>query len=158
MVEVRVGRLRVNSSVKAADPASPDVAFGVAVHAFGRGTFIVSAYGDVDLVTAPELEQELLETVNEGARRIVVDLTGTTFFDSSGVHALMRTGDRLQSRGLQFGIVCANPRIKRILEITGIDQAVGIHATIENAIGPREPRRQPRSWFRSGRGTVDLYA
>jgi anti-sigma B factor antagonist len=158
MVEVRVGRLRVNSRVKPADPGSPDVAFGVAVHAFGRGTFVVSTYGDVDLATAPELEQELLETVDEGARQVVVDLTATTFFDSSGVHALMRAGDWLQSRGLQFGIVCANPRIRRILEITGIDQAVGVHATIETAIGPREPRSRLRSWFRSDPGTVDLYA
>ena len=148
----------MESSVKAAHPASPDVEFGVAVQTFGGGTFIVSTYGDVDLVTAPELEQELLEAVNEGARHVVVNLTKTTFFDSSGVHVLVRTGDRLESRGVRFGIVCANPRIKRILEITGIDRAVGIHDTIESAIGPRQPRRRGQSWFRSDRGTVDLCA
>jgi anti-sigma B factor antagonist len=144
MVDDRVGRLRVDASVKATGLGSPEVEFGMAIQAFGLGTFIVSAYGDVDLVTAAELETELLETVHDGARRVVVDLTETTFFDSSGVHAVVRCGELLQSSGVQFGVVCANPRIKRILEITGIDHTFGVHATIEDAISPsRAPETSP---------------
>ncbi len=134
----------MDASTKAKDPGSAEVEFGVAIQTFGRGTFIVSAYGDVDLVTARELETELLETVDDGARRVVVDLTETTFLGSGGIHALVRAGESLQSSGLQFGIVCASPGIKRILEITGIDHTFGIHATIEDAVGPsRTPVMPP---------------
>ena len=134
----------MDASVKAKDPGSAEVEFGVAIQTFGRGTFIVSAYGDVDLVTARELETELLETVDDGARRVVVDLTETTFLDSGGIHALVRAGESLRSSGLQFGIVCSSPRIKRILEITGIDRTFGIHAGLEHAISPSTaPERSP---------------
>jgi anti-sigma B factor antagonist len=144
--------------MKVMGPGSAGVEFGVASQALGRGTFFVSAYGEVDLVTAPELETELTQVIHRGARRVVVDLTEATFFDSSGVHALVRAGGWLQSSGLQFGVVCANPRITRVLEITGVDQAFGIHATVEDAVSPSSARRSLRSWFHSDRGTVDVYA
>jgi anti-sigma B factor antagonist len=135
MVDDCVGRLRVEASVTAIDPGSP-VEFAMALQSFGTGTYLVSAHGDVDSTTAPELETELLETVDSGAHRVVVDLTEATFLDSSGVHVLVRTGERLQSSGPQLGIVCG-PYVKRILEITGVDRAFQIHDTIENAISPR---------------------
>jgi anti-anti-sigma factor len=133
MVDDRGGRLEVGRKTKATELRSATPEFGVATRAFDTGTFCVSAHGDVDLATAPELETELLETAREGTRRVVVDLTGTTFFDSSAVHALVRAGERLQASGLQLGIVCG-PYIKRILEITGVDHAFQIHATIERAL------------------------
>jgi len=126
----------VGNNIKEAARRSAPFEFGIATQALGMDRFLVSAHGDVDLVTAPELETELLDTAHSGARQVVVDLTEATFFDSSGAHALMRAGERLQSTGLQFAIVCGNHVIKSILEITGIDQIFPVHATIDNAIGP----------------------
>jgi anti-sigma B factor antagonist len=138
-VDDRVGRLEVDGFMKTTDPGSAEVEFGVATQVLGMRTCLVSAYGDVDPVTAPEFEREVLETVHTGARRVVVDLTSATFFDSSAVRALVRAGERLQSDGLQFGIVCGNPNIKRVLEITGADQTFQVHAAIESrpALFPR---------------------
>ena len=82
----------------------------------------------------PELETELLDAVRLRARRVFVDLTRTTFFDSSAVHALLRSGERLQASGLHVGIVCSNPDVRKVLEITGVDRTLRIHATIEQAI------------------------
>ena len=126
----------MGDNIKEAARRPPAVEFGIATQALGMDGFFVSTYGDIDLVTAPELETELLDAAHSGARQVVVDLTEATFFDSSGVHALMRAGERLHSTGLQFAIVCGNHVIKRILEITGVDQIFPVHATIENAIGP----------------------
>ncbi len=123
-------------NVKSTDAGSAKVEFGVATQALAIGTFFVTAYGDVDLATAPDLEAELLETVREGTRRVVVDLTETTFFDSGAVHTLVRAGERLQASGLQFGIVCG-PYIKKILEIAAVDQVFQIHPTIEQALPHR---------------------
>jgi anti-sigma B factor antagonist len=108
--------------------------FGVATTATGAEMLVVSAYGDVDPVTAPELEAELLEAVQLGARRVFVDLTKTTFFDSSAVHMLLRSGELLRASGLQLALVCSNPNVTRVLEITGADQVLQIHSTIEEAI------------------------
>jgi len=132
--------------MKRVDTRSTGVGFGLGIQAFGMGTLVVSAYGDVDLVTAAELETELLETVDGGARRVVVDLTEATFFDSSAVHALVRVGERLQSGGRQLAVVCGNPVVNRVLDITGVDRVLPIHATIEQAMSlpvSGSPWRQP---------------
>ena len=96
-------------------------------------TFGVVVRGDVD-PAASELEQELLAAVPLEARRVVVDLTEATYFDSSAIHALMRGGERLLASGLQFGVACSNANIRKVLEITGVDQRFQIYATIEQAV------------------------
>ena len=95
--------------------------------------FVVSAYGDVDPVTAPELERELLETVRMGATRVVVDLTETTFFDSSATHALVRSAERLQAGRVQLDVVCRTANLKRLFEITGVDRDLQVYATVGQA-------------------------
>jgi anti-sigma B factor antagonist len=132
--------VRLTAFVPEPDPAPrnggqvAEIRFGVATRACDTETFGVSVRGDVDLVTAPELEQELLEAAQPGARRVVVDLTEAAFFGSSAIHALMRSGERLRTSGLQFGLACGNPNIRKVLEIAGVDQAFQIHSTIEQAI------------------------
>jgi anti-sigma B factor antagonist len=117
--------------------AGPDapMQFRVATRAHDAGTFVVSVHGDVDPVTAPELERELLEAVQLGARRVVVDLTETAFFDSSAIHALLRSGEQLQASGLQLEVVCGNPSIKKVFAITAADRALPTHVTVEQAVG-----------------------
>jgi len=107
--------------------------FGVATRAWDTEAFVVSAYGDVDAVTAPELERELLGAAQLGADSVLVDLTETTFFDSSAIHTLIRSGERLHASGLQLEVVCGNPNVTKVLEITGVDQALPIYTTIEQA-------------------------
>jgi anti-anti-sigma factor len=109
------------------------VAFGLATTACDTDTFVVSAYGDVDCVMAPELEAELLEAARLGSRRVLVDLRETTFFDSSAIHALLRSAGHLQAIGMQFPVVCSD-YIKHLLEITGADQTLQIVSTLEQAL------------------------
>jgi len=59
--------------VRMLDPRRAGTEFSVATTAFDAATFGVVVRGDVDPVTAPELEQELLATAPLGARRVVVD-------------------------------------------------------------------------------------
>ena len=117
--------------------AGPDaqMEFRVATRAHDAETFVVSVHGDVDPGTAPELERELLEVVQLGARRVVVDLTETAFFDSSAIHALLRSGEQLQASGLQLDVVCGNPSIKKVFAITATDRALPTHGTVEQAVG-----------------------
>jgi anti-sigma B factor antagonist len=106
--------------------------FRVATRACDAETFGVSVRGDVDLVTAADVELELLASAQLGARRVLVDLTETTFIDSSGIHVLVTGGERLVASGLQFGLVCG-PNVKKVLEIVGVDRMFQIHSTIEQA-------------------------
>jgi anti-sigma B factor antagonist len=106
--------------------------FGVATRACDAETLGVCVRGDVDLVTAAEVERELLAAAELGARRILVDLTETTFIDSSAIRVLVTGGERLVSSGLQFGLVCG-PSVRRVLEIVGVDRMFQAHSTLEQA-------------------------
>jgi anti-sigma B factor antagonist len=80
--------------------------------------FAVALTGEVDLYTGPELKQELLRLVEEGAHRIIVDLTDTTFIDSTMLSVLLSAVKRLRPSGGQLGIVCTDRNIRKIFEIT----------------------------------------
>ena len=100
----------------------------------GQGDFLVALTGEVDLYTAPELKQELLRLVEEGAQRIIVDLTDTTFIDSTMLSVLLSTLKRLRPSGGQLGIVCSDRNIRKIFEITLLDRVFTIFESREAAL------------------------
>ena len=59
---------------------------------------VVAVTGEIDLFTAPELKAALGETLESGRSRIVVDLTDTTFLDSTALGVLIGAVKRLRSR------------------------------------------------------------
>jgi len=105
----------------------------------GQGDFLVALTGEVDLYTAPELKQELLRLVEEGARRIIVDLTDTTFIDSTMLSVLLSTVKRLRPNGGQLGIVCSDRSIRKIFEITLLDRVFPIFESRDEAIDELVP-------------------
>jgi anti-sigma B factor antagonist len=98
----------------------------------GGGTYVISPHGDVDLYTAPELKVELNRLIDLGAQRIVVDLTTATFIDSTTLGVLLGALKRLRPHG-DLSIVCADPNIRRIFQITLLDRVFSIFDTREAA-------------------------
>src|SRR2546425_273064 len=76
----------------------------------------------------------ILLVVDEGARRIIVDLTDTTFIDSTMLSVLLSTLKRLRPSGGQLGIVCSDRNIRKIFEITLLDRVFPIFASRDEAI------------------------
>src|SRR3954453_7371863 len=78
--------------------------------------------GEHDIYTAPTLRERLEEALNRGGG-IVVDLTGATFVDSSGLGALLDSRRRALEAAQGF-VVCigdtVEPGVQRILDITGL--------------------------------------
>jgi anti-sigma B factor antagonist len=81
---------------------------------------LVAVRGDLDLHTAPELREVLGRAIDEGRSRLVVDLTETTYMDSSGLTALVVAHKRVRKRGGQLVVVNVDPSIGRTFEITGL--------------------------------------
>jgi anti-sigma B factor antagonist len=88
----------------------------------------VSVAGDLDIAAAPEFESTLVATIDDGARHIVVDLTGAEVVDSTGLTSLLRLHRRLKERGGTFHVVCVNPRIVKLFTITGLVRVLSIVA------------------------------
>ena len=81
---------------------------------------LVAVRGDLDLHTAPELREVLGRAIDEGRNRLVVDLTETSYMDSSGLTALVVAHKRVRKRGGQLVVVNVDPSIGRTFEITGL--------------------------------------
>jgi anti-sigma B factor antagonist len=104
--------------------------------------YVISLAGEVDLYTAPEFKQQLLEVIGEGATDVVVDLSKTTFIDSTTLGVLVGGVKRLRPAGGQLSLVCSDRNITKIFEITGLDKVFPIHETRTEAvetIDSREP-------------------
>jgi len=98
-------------------------------------TVVIRVSGESDLYTAPQLKGELLRAISGGARRVVVDLTRTTFIDSATLGVLLGGLKRLRPRGGEISLVLDDPNIKKIFEITTLDRVFPIMASRPDAVG-----------------------
>jgi anti-sigma B factor antagonist len=98
------------------------------------GAMVLVLYGDADLHVAPELRERLTRTIEEGATALVVDLSDVTFVDSMALGVLLGAMKRIRAVGGRLRLVVARPEIRRIFEITLLDQVLAIDSTREEAL------------------------
>ena len=96
--------------------------------------YVISLAGEVDLYTAPEFKQKLLEVIDQGGRDVIVDLSDTTFIDSTTLGVLVGGVKRLRTNDGQLSLVCSDRNITKIFEITGLDRVFTIHGTRDEAV------------------------
>jgi anti-sigma B factor antagonist len=94
---------------------------------------ILTVEGELDLYTAPVLRERVLTTSDEGGSRLIVDLTGVPFMDSSGLGVIVSCLKRLRESGGDLAIVTASAPTK-LLGLTGLDRAIPTFATVEEAL------------------------
>ena len=90
--------------------------------------------GEVDLYTAPEFKERMVELIESGKKQIVVDLSKATFIDSTTLGVLVGGVKRLRPAGGSLALVCTDENITKIFEITGLDRVFPIHSSREEAL------------------------
>ena len=101
---------------------------------FGTDSFVVALAGELDIGTSDRFEQELDRLLDDGARRLVVDLLGITFLGSVGLGLLTRAAKRARELGGECVVVSDDPRILRVFEITGLDRVFRIERSLMEAV------------------------
>jgi anti-sigma B factor antagonist len=96
--------------------------------------YVISLSGEVDLYTAPEFKQQLLEVIGQGGKEVVVDFSNTTFIDSTTLGVLVGGVKRLRTNDGRLSLVCSDRNITKIFEITGLDKVFDIYATRDEAV------------------------
>ncbi|WP_027345091.1 STAS domain-containing protein [Hamadaea tsunoensis] len=94
---------------------------------------VLAVTGDLDLVTAPQLTRAAGELIAAGRRDVVIDASGLSFCDSSGITAFVAIATRLEDSGGRLAIAGATAIVRRILEISGLIEALVVTATVEEA-------------------------
>jgi anti-sigma B factor antagonist len=97
---------------------------------------IVEVGGEVDVATAPRLREQLIALVNDQRYHLVVSLEGVDFIDSTGLGVLISGLKRVRTHGGRFSLVCTEPRILKVFDITGLLAVFNVCETIEEAIAP----------------------
>jgi anti-sigma B factor antagonist len=96
------------------------------------GGAVLRIEGELDMATAPELEEALLEAGFE--QRLVIDLTGCTFLDSSAVRMLVASARDSDAAGGSLALVTPDAGILRVLQISGVDTMLPVHDTLDAAL------------------------
>ena len=95
---------------------------------------VVAAAGEVDVFTAPGLDAAISAGLAAGHPRLVVDLTGVTFLDSTGLGVLVKGLKGAREAGGSMHLVVTSDRIRKIFEITGLDSAMPLFDTVADAV------------------------
>jgi anti-anti-sigma factor len=98
------------------------------------GTFVISVEGDADMSTAVKFNESFFSAARSGVKRVVADLTGVSFIDTTMLNALVVGHRRMARDDGRFAVVCRGPRVERVLEITGLGQILDVFASREAAL------------------------
>ncbi len=104
----------------------------VTISTLEGGGSLVTAAGELDLATVPDLEDTLERA--DPAGRLVLDLSGLTFLDSSALRLLIATIRRVDEAGGSISLVAPEPGVARVLEIAAIDKMVAVHTSLDDAL------------------------
>jgi anti-sigma B factor antagonist len=99
-----------------------------------RRTHVITVSGEIHVSTAPEFQRRLDTAISKGKTAVVLDLTETEFIDSTGLSVLLNGLRRVTRQRGRMALVCRNPTVLRLFEITRLDTTFDIHETREDAL------------------------
>jgi anti-sigma B factor antagonist len=113
--------------------------FHATVASLTRELALVSVSGELDLYTAEQVRNGIDEADAVGADTVVLDLSESSFIDSTALGVLVQETKRLEGRGHSLVLVTNDPRIRRVLEVTGLDRVFLTYATLHDALSDLIP-------------------
>jgi anti-sigma B factor antagonist len=91
---------------------------------------VVTVAGEVDLETASQLSDHALAALRDVSPHVVLDVSGVTFMDSTGLKVMISIARRTEAAHGSFAVVGASRTVLRLLSLTGLDEAFPLYATL----------------------------
>ena len=98
-----------------------------------NGALVVTLSGDVDLSCSPEARKILLDCVKRKLK-VVVDLSGITYIDSSGIASLVETLQMARKGGTAFSLAAVSEAALRVLQLARLDRVFTIHESVDQGL------------------------
>lgn len=105
--------------------------FAIETRAEGATT-VVAVAGELDVHTAPRLAAALESTGPAAA--VVVDCSRVGFMDSTGLSVFVTAHQRARESGARLEVVVAEPAVRKVFAITGIDSVIPVHDRLDSAL------------------------
>jgi anti-sigma B factor antagonist len=98
---------------------------------------IVDVEGQLVVTNRQDFKQVILDEVEQGARTVIVDFTQSGYIDSSGLGALVSLSKRVRDAGGDVRLTGLNEDLRRLFELTRLDQLFPLYATRADALSAR---------------------
>lgn len=120
-----------------------------------RGHMVIKAVGEIDAYSAPALTATIRKQILDGNHRLIVDLSGVPFLDSSGLGALVGGYKRTKAHpDGRFAVVGACKRFLEVLRITGLVRVLPVYETLGHLIQAVDAEPHTSSWHYLARHTA----
>jgi anti-sigma B factor antagonist len=97
-------------------------------------TCVIVVAGEADMTTAVKFNESFFSAARAGTRRVVADLTGVEFIDTTMLNALVVGHRRMVRDRGRFAVVCTGTRLRRVLDVTGLGQILAVFRTRDEAL------------------------
>lgn len=95
---------------------------------------IIDLNGELDAYTSPRFREVMLDLIEDGGAKLVINMANVEYIDSSGLGALVGGLKRASERHGRIVVVCTSPQVKKVFEITGLEKVFPIYDSEDNAI------------------------
>ena len=95
---------------------------------------VIILRGEVDAYTCARLREAMIEAIEDGGANLVVDMKNVDYIDSSGLGTLVGGLKRVSERQGAIAVVCTNPQIRKVFDITGLVKVFPIYSSEDDAV------------------------
>ena len=99
----------------------PAAGASVSLAVVGRRA-VLAVSGEIDLDSAPRVADAIEDALDGAALELWLDFSATRFMDSTGIHLLLETQERIRGQSRTLALICPAGPVRRVLELTGVAQ------------------------------------
>ncbi|SBU96671.1 anti-sigma B factor antagonist [Streptomyces sp. MnatMP-M77] len=111
-----------------------DQSLTLTTHHHPAGVWVLTVSGELDHHTSPRFREALNEITLSTDTGLVLELSGLTYCDSTGITVLVTAYQRAQASGTELNVAGASPHLLRLFGVVGLDQVFTLQLTTEHAI------------------------
>ncbi len=99
-----------------------------------KGVTVLAPSGRLDVAGAPALKEAVSEAMKSGQLRLIIDMEGVSFVDSSGLGSVVAALKQVRSSKGDLRLAAPNQQVRVVLELTTLDRVFPYYATVEEAL------------------------
>ena len=99
-----------------------------------NGVTVLAPTGRLDVAGAPALKEAIGEVVKNGPPKVVIDMEGVSFVDSTGLGSVIAALKQIRNSQGELRLAAPNQQVRVVLELTTLDRVFPYYATVEEAL------------------------
>jgi anti-sigma B factor antagonist len=99
-----------------------------------NGATVVAPTGRLDVAGAPALKDAITEALKNGQAKVVLDMEGVSFVDSTGLGSVIAALKQIRSSQGDLRLAAPNQQVRVVLELTTLDRVFPYYSTVEEAL------------------------